>query len=168
MTDYQLVFGKSRSTSARSTPCVRSQRATLPPRSRMALSSRASTLALPRSPTKWSPSATGIGGPGSEGSGCAPGSDTPRQIALFPHDRPAPTDDERVVRIRLDELSLQRPRQWGGCWLALELYRQLGLDTFFAAHLPASRKGTRWDQSLPYATEVSGSFQRFANRELRP
>ena len=98
----------------------------------------------------------------------APGSDTPRQIALFPHDRPAPTDDERVVRIRRDELSLQRPRQWGGCWLALELYRQLGLDTFFAAHLPASRKGTRWDQSLPYATEVSGSFQRFANRELRP
>ena len=36
----------------------------------------------------------------------------------------------------------------GGCWLALELYHQLGLDTFFAAHLPASRKGTRWDQIL--------------------
>jgi transposase len=76
------------------------------------------------------------------------GSDAPTQIALFPHDRPAPTDDARVVRIRLDQLSLQRPRQWGGCWLALELYRQLGLDTFFAEHLPASRKGTRWDQIL--------------------
>jgi hypothetical protein len=78
----------------------------------------------------------------------SPGSDATRQIALFPHDRPAPNDDERVVQIRLDELSLQRPRQWGGCWLALELYRQLGLDTFFATHLPASRKGTRWDQIL--------------------
>jgi transposase len=77
-----------------------------------------------------------------------PGCDAPTQIALFPHDRPAPTDDERVVRIRLDELSLRHPRQWGGCWLALELYRQLGLDTFFAAHLPPSRKGTRWDQIL--------------------
>ena len=77
-----------------------------------------------------------------------PGFDATSQIALFPHDRPAPTDDARVVRIRLDELSLQRPRQWGGCWLALELYRQLGLDTFFAEHLPASRKGTRWDQIL--------------------
>ena len=77
-----------------------------------------------------------------------PGANTPTQIALFPHDRPAPTDDERVVRIRLDELSLRRPRQWGGCWLALELYRQLGLDTFFATHLPPSRKGTRWDQIL--------------------
>ena len=78
----------------------------------------------------------------------APDADTLRQIALFPHDRPAPTDDDRVVRIRLDELSLQRPRQWGGCWLALELYRQLGLDSFFATQLPASRKGTRWDQIL--------------------
>ena len=75
-------------------------------------------------------------------------SNAPTQIALFPHDRPAPEDDARVVRIRLDELSLQRPRQWGGCWLALELYHQLGLDTFFATHLPASRKGTRWDQIL--------------------
>ena len=78
----------------------------------------------------------------------APDSATPRPIALFPHDRPAPTDDERVLRIRLDEISLQRPRQWGGCWLALELYRQLGLDVFFAAHLPVSRKGPRWAQIL--------------------
>ena len=78
----------------------------------------------------------------------APDANTPSQIALFPHDRPAPTDDARVVRIRLDQLSLQRPRQWGGCWLALELYRQLGLATFFATHLPASRKGTRWDRIL--------------------
>jgi hypothetical protein len=78
----------------------------------------------------------------------AEGEAAPRQIALFPHDRPAPTDDARVVQIRLDQLSLQRPRQWGGCWLALELYGQLGLDTFFAAHLPASRKGTRWDRIL--------------------
>ena len=52
------------------------------------------------------------------------------------------------MRIRLDQLSLQRPRQWGGCWLALELYRQLGLDTFFAEQLTASRKGTRWEQIL--------------------
>ncbi len=78
----------------------------------------------------------------------APGPDATAQIALFPHDRPAPADDARVVRIRLDQLSLQRPRPWGGCWLALELYRQLGLDAFFAEHLPASRKGTRWDRIL--------------------
>ena len=76
------------------------------------------------------------------------GEDTPRQIALFPHDRPAPVDDARVVQIRLRDLTLHHPRQWGGCWLALELYQQLGLDTFFAAALPASRKGTQWDRIL--------------------
>jgi len=76
------------------------------------------------------------------------GDAAPQTLALFPHDRPAPTDDARVVQIRLDQLSLHRPRQWGGCWLALELYGQLGLDTFFADHLPASRKGTRWDRLL--------------------
>jgi hypothetical protein len=53
-----------------------------------------------------------------------------------------------VVQIRLDQLSLQRPRQWGGCWLALELDRQLGLAAFFAEHRPAARKGTRWDRIL--------------------
>jgi transposase len=78
----------------------------------------------------------------------SPDANTTSQIALFPHDRPAPADDPRVVQIRLDQLSLRRPRQWGGCWLALELYRQLGFDTFFAEHLPASRKGTRWDRIL--------------------
>jgi Transposase DDE domain len=78
----------------------------------------------------------------------SPDSDATAQIALFPHDRPAPEDDARVVRIHLDQLSLHHPRPWGGCWLALELYRQLGLDTFFAAQLPVSRKGTRWDQIL--------------------
>ena len=76
------------------------------------------------------------------------GEDTPRQIALFPHDRPSPIDDSRVVQIRLRDLTLHRPRQWGGCWLALELYQQLGFDTFFAEHLPASRKGTAWDRIL--------------------
>ena len=76
------------------------------------------------------------------------GEDTPSQIALFPHDRPAPVDDASVVQIRLRDLTLHRPRQWGGCWLALELYQQLGLHTFFAEHLPPSRKGTAWDRIL--------------------
>jgi transposase len=39
---------------------------------------------------------------------------------------------------------LSRPRQWGACWLALELWRQLDLDGFWADRLPPSREGTRW------------------------
>ena len=73
----------------------------------------------------------------------------PRTLALFPEDRyEAVVDDETVVRLRLARLRLERPRQWGGCWLALQLWRQLELDEFWAERLPPSRKGTRWDQVL--------------------
>lgn len=37
---------------------------------------------------------------------------------------------------------------WGACWLAGQLWRELQLDRFWADRLPASRKGTRWDQIL--------------------
>jgi len=70
---------------------------------------------------------------------------TTAQMALFPEDRPVEIDDEHVVKIRLRDVQLRRPRQWGGCWLACKLYEQLGLDEFFGERLPANRKGTRWD-----------------------
>lgn len=72
-----------------------------------------------------------------------------QSLALFPEDR----IDERaldgsVVRLRLSQLQLRRPRVWGSCWLALNLWEQLGLDGFWAERLPTSRKGTHWDQVL--------------------
>ena len=70
---------------------------------------------------------------------------TPRTMALFPEDRGVDTDDQSVVQIRLRDLQLRRPRQWGACWLACHLYEQLGLDQFWAQRLPPNRKGTRWD-----------------------
>jgi len=72
----------------------------------------------------------------------------PRTVALFPEDRHCELADPDIVRIRLSELSLHRPRQWGGCWLAAQLWEQVGLDRFWAQRLPPSRKGTRWDQVL--------------------
>lgn len=69
----------------------------------------------------------------------------PRTVALFPAERVLPTDDEQVVRIKLSEMALKRPRQWGACWLFCQLYSQLGLDQFWKERLPPSRKGTRWD-----------------------
>lgn len=73
------------------------------------------------------------------------GASTPRTMALFPEDRAVELTDESVVRIRLKDLELRRPRQWGACWLACYLYEQLGLDEFWAKRLEPSRKGTRWD-----------------------
>jgi len=72
----------------------------------------------------------------------------PRTIALFPEDRRPALPDDAVVQIRLKDLTVRRPRQWGACWLACHLWAELGLDTFWAAHLPPSRKGTRWDLIL--------------------
>ena len=66
------------------------------------------------------------------------------QMAIFPEDRQAPELDCAVVQVRLDRLRLERPRQWGACWLALELWNWLQLDAFWAPRLPASRKGTDW------------------------
>jgi len=78
----------------------------------------------------------------------AEGQARPRTIALFPEERVGPVADEHIVRIRLGELQLRRPRQWGGCWLAGQLYEQLELDRFWEERLAASRKGTRWDLVL--------------------
>src|SRR2546421_6977608 len=50
-----------------------------------------------------------------------------RQVALFPEEA-LPTDDATVVGVRLSQLQLKRPRQWGACWLSCMLWQQLDLD----------------------------------------
>lgn len=74
------------------------------------------------------------------------GEDTTRtkQVALFPDDRVAPVLDCEVVQVKLSELQLHQPRQWGACWLALQLWDQLALDDYWAEKLPPSRQGTHW------------------------
>jgi Transposase DDE domain len=72
-----------------------------------------------------------------------------RTLALFPEDRcEAVAGEASIVRLRLSEMQLRRPRQWGACWLAGQLWRELQLDRFWADRLPPSRKGTPWDQIL--------------------
>jgi len=66
-----------------------------------------------------------------------------RQVALFPAGS-MPADDVDAIGVRLSELSLRRPRQWGACWMALELWRQLELDSFWRSRLRPSREGTPW------------------------
>jgi transposase len=76
------------------------------------------------------------------------GQTLPRTVALFPAERPVEVEGENVLRIKLSEMELCRPRQWGACWLFGQLYSELGLDQFWKEHLPPSRKGTRWDLIL--------------------
>jgi hypothetical protein len=77
------------------------------------------------------------------------GAAQPRTLSLFPEDRcEGLLADASIVRVRLSELRLRRPRQWGACWLVLLLWRELQLDLFWSKRLGSSRKGTRWDQVL--------------------
>ncbi len=72
----------------------------------------------------------------------------PRQLALFPSDREPPADGTAAVQVRLDLLRLERPRQWGACWLGDQPWRTLHLDDFFGSRLPATREGTDWEKIL--------------------
>src|ERR1051325_9897817 len=72
------------------------------------------------------------------------GQELPRTVALFPAERALLNDQDQnnVVRVKLSEMQLHRPRQWGACWLFCLLYSQLGLDQFWKERLPLNRKGT--------------------------
>ena len=52
-----------------------------------------------------------------------------RQEPVFATEQLSPAEVD-AVGVRLSQLRLERPRQWGACWLALELWQQLELDSF--------------------------------------
>ena len=64
------------------------------------------------------------------------GSQRHTQLALFPADQPVPAHAQaHGVQVRLDAMTLRRPRQWGACCVACQLYEQLELDQFWARRL---------------------------------
>ena len=71
------------------------------------------------------------------------------ELALYPADRSIPEHASGYgVNVRLDQFELRRPRQWGACWIACQLWAQLQLDEFWSERLPDSREGTCWKQVL--------------------
>ena len=69
-----------------------------------------------------------------------------QQLKLFPSHVEAPSDDPEVARILIKQVRLERTREFGACYLGLELWRRLELDRFFerlvddeAADVPWSR-----------------------------
>jgi len=69
-------------------------------------------------------------------------------ISLFPDDRELPADALDSVQVKLSGLELRRPRVFGNCWLACELWHQLGLDEFWQQHLPEARAAVSWEKVL--------------------
>lgn len=88
------------------------------------------------------------------------------QLAIFPEDRTPPKlPEHEVVQIRLNAMRLAKPRQWGACWLANEMWNLLRLDDFWSARLLPSREGTNWlgifKAQVIYALLDHGSEWRF-------
>src|SRR5207249_6176416 len=52
-------------------------------------------------------------------------------MSLFPDDHAIPSGVSNGIQVRLAEMELRRPRVFGNCWLACELWRELGLDQFW-------------------------------------
>jgi transposase len=69
-------------------------------------------------------------------------------MSLFPHDREIPADALDGVQVKLSGLELRRPRIFGNCWLACELWQQLGLDEFWQQRLPEARAAVSWEKVL--------------------
>src|ERR1044071_3735202 len=69
-------------------------------------------------------------------------------MRLFPDDRELPADAVDSAQVRLSGLELRRPRVFGNCWLACELWQQLGLDEFWRQRLPQGRETVGWEKVL--------------------
>lgn len=69
-------------------------------------------------------------------------------MSLFPDDRELPADGVDSAQVRLSGLELRRPRVFGNCWLACELWQQLGLDEFWRQRLPEGRETVSWEKVL--------------------
>lgn len=69
-------------------------------------------------------------------------------MSLFPDDREVPADAIDSVQVKLSGLELRRPRSYGNCWLACQLWHQLGLDEFWQQRLPEAREAVSWEKVL--------------------
>ncbi|MBI5383067.1 MAG: IS1634 family transposase [Verrucomicrobia bacterium] len=69
------------------------------------------------------------------------------------------------MQIRWQEYELRYPHAFSACWLAVELWRQLGLDTFWIGKLGWIHEGTDWARTLlvsvAYRLIAPGSEWRF-------
>jgi transposase len=54
-----------------------------------------------------------------------------QQLKLFPSHVATPPDDPQVAGVLVNRVRLERTRQFGGCYLGLQLWKRLGLDRFF-------------------------------------
>jgi len=59
-------------------------------------------------------------------------------------ERELQSKEAAAIAVYLKHFRIERPRQWGACWVALTVWNLLKLSQFWSSRLPASREGTRW------------------------
>jgi transposase len=69
-----------------------------------------------------------------------------QQLKLFPSHIEAPADDPQVARAVLNKVRLERTRQFGACYLGLELWKRLELDRFFERALDRAPADVPWSR----------------------
>ena len=69
-----------------------------------------------------------------------------QQLKLFPSHVEPPPDDPQVARVLLNKVRLERTRQFGACFLGLELWRRLELDRFFEQAVDGEAADVPWSR----------------------
>jgi transposase len=69
-----------------------------------------------------------------------------QQLKLFPSHVEPPANDPQVARVLLNKVRLERTRQFGSCWLGLELWKRLGLDGFFEETVDEHEADVPWSR----------------------
>jgi transposase len=69
-----------------------------------------------------------------------------QQLKLFPSHVAPPPDDPQVARVLLNKVRLERTRQFGSCFLGLNLWKRLELDRFFEETVDQKASDVPWSR----------------------
>jgi transposase len=69
-----------------------------------------------------------------------------RQLKLFPAEVEPPEDDPNVARVLLNKVRLERSRQFGNCYVGLELWKRLELNQFYEELIDEKQADVPWSR----------------------
>src|SRR5438067_91461 len=69
-----------------------------------------------------------------------------RQLKLFPAEVEPPEDDPNVARVVLNKVRLERSRQFGNCYVGLDLWKRLELDQFYEDLIDERQADVPWSR----------------------
>jgi transposase len=69
-----------------------------------------------------------------------------RQLKLFPSEVAPAEDDPEVARVLIGKVRLERVREFGACYIGLELWKRLELDRFFEQALDDEPADVAWSR----------------------